>query len=136
MRAGRFCRVRFGTVLATAACLAFGGCAGGSATGAPAAGPGVAVSETGGEQAERTAGPEPTPGADDSPMAVTGQVAWADPEADLRPSAAPEPTAAGRYQEVLDALEAIRSHTEGFRSRVDAIKDRIANPPEGSIQIG
>lgn len=52
------------------------------------------------------------------------------------PDRNPEPTAAGRYQEVLDALEAIRSHTEGFRSRVDAIKDRIANPPEGSIQIG
>ncbi len=95
MRAGRSCRVRLGTILAAAACLGFVGCAGGSTTGEPAAGPGVATGETGGEQAERTDGPDPTPGGDDSATAVTGQVAWADPEADLRPSAAPEPTAAG-----------------------------------------
>ena len=56
----------------------------------------MAAGETGGEQADRIDGPERTPGGDDSAMAVTGQVAWADPEADLRPSAAPEPTAAGR----------------------------------------
>jgi hypothetical protein len=62
-------------------------------------GPGAAAGEPGeigGEQAERTDGPEPTPGGDDSRTAATGQVAWADPEADLRPSAAPAPTAAGR----------------------------------------
>ena len=99
MRAGRSRRARLCTVLAAVAGLAFAGCAGSSTAGAPAVGPGAAAGEPGeigGERAERTDGPEPTPGGDESPTAATGQGAWADPEADLRPSAAPAPTAAGR----------------------------------------
>ena len=44
--------------------------------------------------------------------------------------------AARRYQQVLDALESVKSHTDGFRRQVEEIKERIDNPPEGSIQIG
>lgn len=44
--------------------------------------------------------------------------------------------AARRYQEVLDAIGAIREHTEGFRKKVSGILERKENPPDGHIQIG
>ena len=47
-----------------------------------------------------------------------------------------DPAAARKYQEVLDAVEAIREHTERFRKKVSGILERKENPPDGHIQIG
>ncbi len=118
MKAGRSRRVQFGTMMAAVACLPFLGCAGGSAAGAPASGPGVAAGETGGDPAVRTDGRAPPPGGDESATAATGSTAWVDPEADLRPSAAPAPGPAGRGSLTLRAPDL--PLPAGFPVRIEA----------------
>ncbi len=118
MRRARTGRVLLGTLVALTAGLPLPGCAGGSASTGPAAGPGVAASDTSAGPVVPIEGAEPTASADDTAAVAGGFAAWEDPDSDIRPSDAPPPVVLGPGSLTLRAPES--PIPAGFPVRIEA----------------